>query len=61
MYINDLIEELKKIQCKYGNVDVLIERMDIHSEAIDDAEEILGFEYFEHMNTVVICNNGYIE
>ena len=61
MYINDLIEELKKIQCKFGDVDVLIERMGDYNDEVDDAEEITELKYFEHRNTVILCNNGYIE
>jgi len=66
MYINDLIDKLKDLKKKYGNCDVLIERMDYYRDP-DDAEDITEFEFIDrsysdiYESFIIICTKGLVE
>ena len=62
MTITELIKELDKYKNTYGDLEVVIERMDCFRYA-DDAEDIVGLRIDKQYkrNVVVLENDGYIQ
>ena len=62
MNISELIKILKKYQEEYGDIEVVIERMDSFCGP-DDAEDITEVEVTQqfHRNVVLLHNMGIVE